>query len=66
METFKEGDEFLYYGNNKHMHGSLGRVISIHAYDPIEYECKVNGIIGALYLLSNKMEKIHREPDWEI
>jgi hypothetical protein len=64
---FEAGDEFLYYGNNTQMHGSLGRVISIHTYSPpVEYLCKVNGIIGALYLSDRKMEKIHKEPDWEI
>jgi hypothetical protein len=63
---FKEGDEFLYYGENILMHGSLGRVISIHTYASLEYECRVNGIRNTLYLPSRKMEKIHREPDWEV
>lgn len=66
MTEFNAGDEFLYYGNNEHMHGNFGKVTRIHCYDPTEYECMVEGIVGPLYLSAKKMQKIHTEPDWEV
>ena len=64
---FNAGDEFYYYGRNKDMHGSLGRVIGIYTDHPREYSCKVNGIRGMLYLDHKRMKEIHRgEPDWEV
>jgi hypothetical protein len=64
---FKAGDEFYYYGNDESKHGSLGKVREVHSpFPPREYACIVNGIRDILYLNAEKMEKVHREPNWEV
>ena len=66
MTEFNAGEEFFYYGNDKSKHGNLGKVRKIHSYNPTEYACIVEGLGGYLYLTARRMQKIDREPDWEI
>ena len=64
--TFEIGEEFLYYGNDKKLHGNIGVVIKINVYGSKKYECQVKGARDYLYLLFDKMEKTNRTPDWEV
>ncbi len=63
---FKIGDEFLYYGYHKKLHGNLGVILSIGKHSGKEYECRIEGCIGLLYIDSSRMEKINKIPDWEV
>lgn len=66
MTEFNAGDRFLYYGNDETKHGNLGTVIRIHCYNPTEYACMVEWTAAPLYLSAKKMQKTHKEPDWEV
>ncbi len=62
---FKIGEEFLYYGYHKKLHGNLGVVLNTTTYGR-QYQCRVEGNTALLYILPHKMEKINKIPDWEV
>ena len=65
---YEIGEKFYYYGDNESLHGNIGKVIRrMRQIGRLkEYECKIEGALHYKYLSARKMEKIHREPDWEI